>query len=211
MSAIENFLQALRRNNAPNARKALGMTVAPSMPHNRGESVPPANQAYNAIATALKVEQMPDGAIRTTIEAPTLFMPGMVEYAPYTQPTELSPEYHAGLASRMIERLDADARRLADAIAAERKQHKLTMTALYAELAGLKKVRRAYKVAGAVLQPVEPVAAVEAQRPAPVDPARMTAVGERIAETVTLALKPRRRRKPAARVDSGASGAVDMG
>lgn len=182
MSAIENFLAVLRRNNVPAAREALGITVSP------------ADQAYDAVASALKIVQLPDGATSTVIEAPQFVMPGM-PVKPYTQPTELSPEYHAGLASRMIERLDADARRLADAIAAERKQHKLTMSALYAELAGLKRVRKAYKVAGAVLQPVEPVATM------PVDPARMTAVGERIAETVTLALKPRRTRKPAARVD----------
>ena len=167
MSAIENFLAVFRRNNVPIAREALGITVSP------------ANQAYDAVASALKIVQLPDGAIATALEVtatpkttddgipwagPTIaemIDTGMLSKLQPVTPAELSPEYHAGLASRMIERLDADASRLADAIAAERKQHKLTMTALYAELAGLKRVRRAYKVAGAVLQPVERVTAGE--------------------------------------------------
>lgn len=83
-------------------------------------------------------------------------------------PTHLSPEYHAGLAARMIESLDADDARLTDAIATEISQHETLIAALHAELAGVRKVREAY-----------------------------TRVGETLADP-SPAPKPPRRRKPAA-------------
>lgn len=134
----------------------------------------PEDQAHDAIAAALNLEpDMNAGdmaeldekitAWNDWVNQPHFFIdvpenggPRVVMNSIDGAPAELSPEYHAGLASRMIERLDADEARLTEALAAEQAQHDALMTALTAERAGVRKVREAYGHVSTVLQPVEP-------------------------------------------------------
>jgi len=118
----------------------------------------PEDQAYNAIADALQVDLMADGTQRVDVTAAGFFLDTPNDLGPFipepTTPAQLSPDYHAGLASRMIERLNADENRLADALEAEQRQHDGMMAALRGELAGVRKVREAYEAVSSTLQPM---------------------------------------------------------
>lgn len=158
-----------------------GVTIEPTGPKKNMSAVArealeikPEDQAHEAIAAALSLEPTSDPRPNPEPEPVT--------------PPELSPEYHAGLASRMLERLNADAQRLEDALKAEQEQHETLMAALRAELTGVHKVRDAYQGVSMSLAGEAP----EVFNPAPVDPAAMSAVGDKITATKRAA----RRRKP---------------
>lgn len=108
----------------------------------------PEDQAHNAIADALNIPPLPKGSTRIEMTADQFVVIAAPEP---TTPAELSPEYHAGLATRMIDRLNADETRLTDALDAEQRQHDDFMAALNAELDGVRKVRAAYGKVGELL------------------------------------------------------------
>lgn len=115
-----------------------------------------------------EIDHLVFGAVADAIKpAPESFEPVgvIIPVSEPVMPTHLSPEYHAGLAARMIESLDADDARLTDAIAAEISQHETLLAALHAELAGVRKVRLAYTKVGETLADPEPVSStVKSQR-----------------------------------------------
>jgi len=118
----------------------------------------PEDQAHNAIADALGFQVLPNGAIG--IKADNFYLNVPENSDPFIPepmtPAELSPEYHAGLASRMIERLDADESRITDALETEQRQHDALMASLHAELSGIRKVRQAYLGVSDILTNTEP-------------------------------------------------------
>lgn len=109
------------------------------------------------------IEQMPDGGSRVSLSSENFVIPDhpapesfepvgvIIRNSEPVITTHLSPEYHAGLAARMIESLDADDARLTEAIATEISQHETLLAALHAELAGVRKVREAYSKVGETL------------------------------------------------------------
>lgn len=118
--------------------------------------ISPEDMAYDAIAMELGIDSIPDE---------TLTAKASPAYSEPSTPAELSPEYHASLAIRMTERLDADETRLTDAIEAEQRQHDDLMAALHAELAGVRKVREAYAKVGDILsEPDQVSGTVKSQR-----------------------------------------------
>lgn len=142
----------------PFHRRRKPATVSAAARHALG--LKPEDQAHKAIADSLGLQVLPNGAVGIRPENSAPFIPEP------TTPAELSPEYHAGLASRMIDRLDADEKRLIDALDAEQREHDTLMTSLNAELAGVRKVRAAYSKVGDLLAAPdpEPPPAVKPQR-----------------------------------------------
>jgi len=108
----------------------------------------PEDQAYNSMAEALGVKLL--------LDVPENSGPSKIFIPEPMTPAELSPEYHAGLAYRMIDRLDADESRITDALETEQRQHDALMASLHAELSGVRKVRQAYLGVSDILTNTEP-------------------------------------------------------
>lgn len=144
----------------------------------------PEDQAHKAIADALDIPPMPKGSTRIEMTADQFFVIAAPEP---TTPAELSPEYHAGLAIRMIDRLDADEHRLTNALDAEQRQHDALMASLHAELAGVRKVRAAYGKVGELLAEPVPDSVIAAE---PISFGDSVTVQNCIAHPI----KPRRRK-----------------
>lgn len=135
-----------------------------------------------------EIDHVVFGAVAEAIDpTPEMFAPvGIIipDLEP-VMPTHLSPEYHAGLAVRMIESLDADDARLTEAISTEISQHEALIAALHAELAGVRKVREAYKSVSVHLTP---------ETPAPVIAGEQVSFGDVVSvkNGVARPIKPRR-------------------
>lgn len=64
---------------------------------------------------------------------------------------EMTPEYHIGLAKRMVSKLDANEAKILADMQTERDRHEKLMASLVIELDGVRRVRAAYTKAGEVL------------------------------------------------------------
>jgi len=109
---------------------------------------------YNA---GIKIETMPDGTIRSSVAAENfVVMTTDIDATPF-QPQEMviretKPEYHLGLAKRMISAFDANEAKILADMETESDRHNKLMADLCEELDGVRKVRAAYGKVGELLE-----------------------------------------------------------
>lgn len=128
--------------------------------------------AESAVARAIdpdysagfKIEAMPDGGTRTTVEADGFVVMKTEPDMTAVQPQEFviretKPEYHLGLAKRMISAFDANEAKILADMETESDRHNKLMADLCEELDGVRKVRAAYGRVGELLSEpdIEPV------------------------------------------------------
>lgn len=105
---------------------------------------------------SLKMEAMPDGSTRTSIEADNFVLMKTKPDIAIVDPSELAireskPEYHLGLSKRMVSAFDASEAKILADMETESDRHSKLMADLTMELDDVRRVRAAYVKVGEVL------------------------------------------------------------